>query len=348
MSEKRENDNFTGYQLETGFLTRVRNWRDAIRPMVLIDALRVAGSPSYVLVTLVALLIAKSLLSIEPPAVVGPSLSGPLAWMSGWRSLVPTELNDSTWLTLVRASLAAFVLALPAAISMRAGAIHAAQRQPERLTVAARRVVQRGGDLLLVLVLPWVCVAGLTVPVFIVGMIARLGKVGWWMVEPLSILLLPFIVLIGLIAAGSLVATPLGIAAIAIEKRNDAFDALSRGYEYLYRRPIHLTFYLAVSTMLVFVIAIIANIVVLASAHVVGFAFALASGTKALPYVVGVMLAHLAPAIALTAAWGLIGATYLLLRKDANQQEIEDIAISPIDLHRAELPMLKKKPATEQ
>jgi len=41
-------DQFSGYDLESGFLYRVRQWRDAMPVLALVPALRVAGSPTYV------------------------------------------------------------------------------------------------------------------------------------------------------------------------------------------------------------------------------------------------------------------------------------------------------------
>src|SRR5690606_13210146 len=52
------------------------------------------------------------------------------------------------------------------------------------------------------------------------------------------------------------------------------------------------------------------------------------------------VLVQLPLAVIAAAAWGQVGAIYLLMRQSANQQEIEDIAISPVDRRQAELPSL--------
>jgi len=53
------------------------------------------------------------------------------------------------------------------------------------------------------------------------------------------------------------------------------------------------------------------------------------------------LLGHLPFAVAITAAWGQVGAIYLLMRQAANDQEIEDIAVSPVDTRVADMPTLK-------
>ena len=48
----------------------------------------------------------------------------------------------------------------------------------------------------------------------------------------------------GVLVFGANFAVPLGWAAMAVEREPDPLDALSRGYEYLYRRPLQLVMYL--------------------------------------------------------------------------------------------------------
>jgi hypothetical protein len=53
------------------------------------------------------------------------------------------------------------------------------------------------------------------------------------------------------------------------------------------------------------------------------------------------VLSRLPLGFGVAAAWGLIGGLYLLMRQAANDQEIEDIPVSPIDLRPTELPTLR-------
>jgi hypothetical protein len=144
-----------------------------------------------------------------------------------------------------------------------------------------------------------------------------------------------------LIAAGSLLAVPLALVAMAVEKQSDVFDSLSRGYEYVYRRPIHLAFYLACGAAMTVLVWILAYSIAFAGMAIGDLAIDIGAGVPADPGLFSLGLAMLPAAITMTAAWGLVGATYLLMRQAANQQELEDIAISDVDTAKPELPSLR-------
>ncbi|HMO85590.1 MAG TPA: hypothetical protein PKC18_11800 [Lacipirellulaceae bacterium] len=79
------------------------------------------------------------------------------------------------------------------------------------------------------------------------GLVLRLGLLAF-----LASLAWPLALCVGLgiaaFALGLLIGWPLMWSAVAVE-RTDAFDAVSRGYAFAYQRPLHLTFFLLVATV---------------------------------------------------------------------------------------------------
>jgi hypothetical protein len=188
---------------------------------------------------------------------------------------------------------------------------------------------------------PVAITAGLSVAMVSAGALGRIGGNGSWLVEATAIAALPIAILIGLIAGGAFAAIPLAIAAAVLEKQPDVLDCLSRGYEYLFRRPIYLLFYAICATLLVATVWQLANLVVGAAILIGGWGLQIGSGDRTVPHGFRWLLLRLPPAVALTAGWGQVGAIYLLMRQAANDQEVEDIATSPTDTKIAEMPNLK-------
>lgn len=351
-------DSFSGYELETGILQRVRRWRDALPILILPLALRVAGSPLYVGLCLLAVLISRLILAGADPAAGGPiaalayAFSNPLVGSDGFGSLVLVLglLVDFRWVEQTRPADLLRLLAVvavwgwPAATLARAGACYAAGREQSFLqnaAVALRRLVWVGA----IAAMPVVAVLGLSLAVLVVGALERLGRVGVWLSELAGLLVLPLVILLGLLAAGAFVAVPLAWAAMAVEKRSDAIDSLSRGYEYLYRRPVQLVLYSLCGYGLMLVVYLIAVAVSSAGLGLAVAAARIGAGGGAGPIWLQAVIGHLPLAVAAAAIWGLSGAIYLLMRQSANQQEIEDIAVSPVDLRAAEMPTLQTGPS---
>ncbi len=358
-------EQFSGHELESGLLQRVRSWRDAFPPLVMIDALRVAGAPIYVAMWLLVVMVGFGL--VTPPSRSLQAPSPPWEVFEPWQyvtdgglhreALLP--INDqrkpaiespsrpAQWLVMPCVLLFAVMLIGVSSLTIRAGALYAASRDAEPMADACRFVFSRSTTLLLVVALPWLCIGGLSIAIAAIGAIDRLPVVGNALSESLAIFAAPITILIGLIGAGVVIASPLGLAAASIEKRKDSFDALSRGYEYLYRRPVQLSLYLLLAGLLVGLVGWVTQCVAYTGAMLCSFIYLMSSGGEQLPWILSKIFASLTMAVTMTAATAEVGAIYLLLRKDANQQEIEDLAISPVDLRRAELPTLKKKPTAE-
>jgi len=308
-------ERFNGHTLETGLLQRVRSWRDVFPPLGLLPALRVAGSPIYQLIWLATV--------------------GILSMLNG-----ETWLPVTMWQTLTTA-IALVVVMLPAAMTMRAGALYAAGRDEESLAANTRHVVTRFRSLLLVLFMPIACVAGLCVPIAALGLMDRLPMIGNTLSEIGSIVFFPLAMLVGLIGAGASIAIPIGWASVAIEKRSDAFDALSRGFEYLYRRPVQMTLYLFVGIVFAGLIGALAWCVAAFVSYVGTIVYAATSGDDVMPITMRTLLTLLPISAFLCPFVAMFGATYLLLRFDAGGQEVEDIAVSDVDRKPNELPSLK-------
>lgn len=376
------NEVFEGNRLETGVLQRARRWRDAIPALVLIDALRVAGSPLLIGCIWLTLALQGLLVSLatERPAAIAPAVGSQLLVLPApglqFQFVTPVEtpagslgagdpaaatgVDPLAWSDSLAAQglvqrgvlLAASLLLwlLPAAVVARAGACYVAGR-PQSFSLHVRTVASRWRTLLGLLAIPLAATLLLMGGMMLVGTLGRLagGAVGDWLGTAAVVLALPLAVLTGLVTAGAIAALPLGLVAVVIEKQYDAFDSVSRGYEYVFRRPIQLAFYLIFSAGLLVVIGIAARAIAYAATSCGQASLAIGSGGEVLPRTLGACLSSLSSAIVMTAAWGLIGAIYLLIRQAANDQEIEDIAVSPVDLREPELPVLRQGvPAAEQ
>jgi len=323
-------ETFAGYDLESGVLQRVRRWRDAIPALVLIDALRVAGSPLYVGLFWIAL----SALSCLPHSHSIDFTS------SGLPRSVFQPAGQFAWWSLVWAASVIGIGILPAALVARAGACYAAGRM-QSFTENGRITLARWLRLLVIPIVPLAITAGLSIVMIAAGAFGRISGIGSMVVEATAIAALPIAILIGLIAGGAVVAVPLAITAAVLEKQSDVLDSLSRGYEYLFRRPVYLAFYGVCAFVLVAIVWQLANWVAAAALSIGGWGLRIGSGEAAAPRWFQWLLVRLPWAVANTAAWGQVGAIYLLMRKAANDQEIEDITVSPIDTKAADMPTLK-------
>ncbi|TVP95474.1 MAG: hypothetical protein EA381_18790 [Planctomycetaceae bacterium] len=351
---------FEGNRLETGVLQRARRWRDAIPGLVLVDAVRVAGSPLCVGMIWLTIGLHHSLLSLDLSRHGIPLTSwigqpGPQSgfpWSTPpWTDLPPladvppgSGAGDSALaitLGLVRLALVGLLWLVPSAIVARAGACYVAGR-PQPFSWQAREVLRRFRVLVTVAVLPLLAVLVLVVAMTLLGCVGRLARfplLGW--VDGLATLAtLPFAILAGLLAVGATVAVPLAIVAAAIEKQPDAIDCLSRGYEYAFRRLVHLAIYLVAAGLLVLLLVTFGSWLASAATHLGGFAVRLGSGSDSMATSLAGPLAYLPLALGVTTAWGLAGAVYLLMRLAANEQEMEDIAVTEYEMRPPDLPSL--------
>jgi len=325
-------ETFAGYDLESGVLQRVRQWRDAIPALVLIDALRVAGSPLYVGLFWVAW---SALCCLPHDHSIDFTASG-------LPSLDFQRVDELPWWSLVWAASVIGIGILPAALVARAGACYAAGRM-QSFTENGRVTLARWLRLLLIPIVPLAITVGLSIVMVAAGSLGRISGIGSMAVEATAIAVLPIAILIGLVAGGAVMAVPLAITAVVLEKQSDVLDSLSRGYEYLFRRPVYLAFYGLCAFVMVAIVWQLAVWVAAVALSIGGWGLRIGSGEAAAPQWFQWLLVQLPWAVANTAAWGQVGAIYLLMRKAANDQEIEDIAVSPVDTQTADMPTLKSQ-----
>lgn len=325
-NDLRPEEVFAGYDLEAGILQRLRSWRDVFPALALIDALRVAGSPLYVGVFWAAVILTSWL-----PA--GVSIR--LRFGEPPRPLIHLT-EQSPWWVFALTMIVIAIGALPASLAARAGACYAAGRI-QSFTDNARITFSRWFWLLVIPVTPILIVAGLSLMMLVAGLVGRVAWAGPWLAEAMSIATVPLSILIGLIAGGGLVAAPLAVVAMVVEKHADPLDCLSRGYEYLFRRPVYLFFYACCSAILVTLVCQLAIVTTNLSVVIGGWGLQTGMGQPGLPTSFRWLLVRFPVAVCLAAVWGQIGAIYLLMRQVANDQEIEDIAISDVDRKEAKL-----------
>ncbi len=335
-------ESFSGHDIETGLLQRVRSWRELLPPLGLLPALRVAGSPLHVamwcgwLIAVQACLVATGVI---PQATWNMSDSIWAADGMAW-SDIASRLSDFTagqWAMLTVIELLSI---FPAAVTMRAGALYAAGREGEGFTDTVRLTLARWKTLLQVTLLPWVCILGLSLPLFLPAVATRVPTVGRGIAELLGLLTSPLLILIGLLGTGALVAIPLALASVAVEKRDDGFDALSRGYEYFFRRPVQTVVYGFCSGLLMVLVGAIAILVSLAALGTARAVMSVASEPAEMLVIWEGLFTTLPLAALVTTKTALCGAMYLLLRYDANAQDIEQLAVSQVDRQKPAYPSL--------
>ncbi len=256
------------------------------------------------------------------------------------------DLRGTTLISQLAAGLWTVLLwSLPAMIFARQGALLTAGRS----MMGAREVFQLAGSRSLQAwisaIIPLLCVALLVVVIGLIGgmggfLINLIGD-SLWVRTPIALLLSMIAIPSGILAFGAIVSVPLSWAAIVNEKNPDSLDSLSRGYEYLYRRPVHLAWYFVLCAVLLLVAVFLVWCVCWAGLGIVEVTLRYLSGRTSLAQDCSRILSLIPIATAFAYSWGLVGSMYLLLRFDAGGQQVEDIWIAPERVHSA-LPKLPK------
>jgi hypothetical protein len=343
---------------------RVREWNDVFPWFKLARSLRLAGSPTMVLICLACLGLwwwgQSWILGGDLAASTSTQADGRFArhWPPlesiGQRALqtspsmihlLPSQADSWRWLF---GSAWTLLIWTPLALLLtRQGALLTAGRPMMGLRQALRLAASRTPRSWLASIIPSVCTASIGLAIFLGGKLCQFVA-GIDAFANLAALMLGMLAIAGgLLAFGSHFAIPLGIAAIANEPNPDPLDSLSRGYEYLLRRPLHLAAYLALALVMVVIIGLIAVGTASAAISVttMGLGDSLAEqdhGSGSLNQRVVTMLSWFPLAVAVTLSWGLVGGMYLLLRWHAGGQEVEDIWTEPLQ-SRPPLPTLPKK-----
>ncbi len=335
-----------GHDLEAGLLARVREWTDVFPWLRLGRTLRVAGSPPLVLLTATTFAVwrlGQSLIfeDVSYNHVVLPIDQGASHLLEvPWRSihmlgsyihgLIPTSIFDlgtdaRRWFALVGVLWTLLVWTPAAMLLARQGALLTAGRSMVGLKPGISHVIGRTPAAWLAAIVPLACVFAIGMLIIVLGWVSRIvdgiSVVEFMLAAVVALIAIPC----GVLAFGANVAVPLSWAALVNERDPDTLDSLSRGYEYLFRRPLRLVTYIAVSLAILFVVGLLASAVAWAASAVAASLLNLAGSPDNVPRMVMGVLRHLPAVVELTVMWSLVGGVYLLVRYDAGGQEVEDL-----------------------
>ncbi|MFM7244520.1 MAG: hypothetical protein ACKO40_10170 [Planctomycetaceae bacterium] len=152
---------------------------------------------------------------------------------------------------------------------------------------------------------------------------------------------------LAILAVGLVAGWPLMVAAVGVE-RGDAFQAISTAFSYLYQRPLHYAFYLAVAALVAVPALLVAGLfasttetlALWATSFGMGHERTVAvldglagSGAEATRWGVRAMsfwsrgLAHLLASFGWGYFWAIATAAYMLLRQDVDGTELDEVVI---------------------
>jgi hypothetical protein len=338
----------SGHSLEAGVLARSRSWIDVFGWIRLGRVLRVASSPTLLLLVAVTTGVWLGGLNVFVGAYdeANPSLllatdaendtatkllTGAILIKDVFRSMFLPEVFErsathSVFTLAIRSLWSIIVWAPCAMVLVRQGALLTAGRSMQPIGDVSRWVTRRLRNSYLSALMPSLSVLSLywVVPVIYWGS----SLIGFVFVDwLLSLVLVGLAIPIGMLAFGSLFAIPLSWAAIMNEREPDTLDSLSRGYEYLYRRPLRLFGYTIVAIVILAAVNILATLVVGCGGRMVADTVNTNGGGNTLAASVWFTLGYVPAVVTYTVSWSLIGGIYLLLRQDAGGQEVEDLWI---------------------
>jgi hypothetical protein len=152
---------------------------------------------------------------------------------------------------------------------------------------------------------------------------------------------------LAILAVGLVAGWPLMVAAVGVE-RGDAFQAISTSFSYLYQRPLHYAFYLAVAALVAVPAILVAGLFASATETLALWATSFGmghertvavldglagSGAEATRWGVRAMtfwsrgLAHLLSSFGWGYFWAIATAAYMLLRQDVDGTELDEVVI---------------------
>lgn len=339
-TDRETSDEHRGYDLESGLIARVREWTDVFPWVRLARTLRVSGSPPMLFLTACFLFvwgIGQSLISSPPLASASESAgaaAGPWSLLSEisaglglhFGSLIPTSLFASgfTGVAFVEVVWAVLVWIPGLMILARQGALLTAGRPMMGLKNVSMHVFHRTLAGWFAAFIPLACTVMLSVFVMLLGLLSRIAFFSW-IEYGIAMLVVVVAIPCGILVFGANVAVPLSWSALAIEENPDPLDSLSRGYEYLLRRPLKLILYLLIASVLVLIIALLASLVGSAAEGVARLSLDFVGAAQNTQLATIDLLRWLPRLVGLTQMGALCGGVYLLLRHDAGGQEVEDI-----------------------
>ncbi|EMI22558.1 membrane protein containing [Rhodopirellula maiorica SM1] len=333
-TESKQHEMHTGHELETGVLARAREWIDVFPWLRLWRTLRLAGSPSMILMALLTLavwspvyqgILGEDVSAIANAAAPQPQMPWPSAWFSEAFWATGLHRGDSGLRSVCGLLWTLFAWSFASLVFVRQGGVLTAGRPMIRLNTVVKSTLSRCVAAWIAGIVPMLCVAALAVMIWSLGWIAA-WLPEWGFVQfPIAVLITVLAIPCGILAFGGVVAIAFAWAAIANERDPDALDALSRGYEYLFRRPVHLILYGLVSLALLWIVMLLISGVTGAATEITLAVLDGAAAPVMTRSFVLQIISLIPIATAFTFAWGLIGGVYLLIRFDAGGQQVEDL-----------------------
>ena len=357
----------TGYTPEDGVLSRFREWTDVFGWLRLGRVMRMAGSPTMLGIVALALAIwlpGTMLVAELPPCMPIPIPEDSHAIEHAADSRIVRHLAGSAIQVLPTSLLGtdnslngfwantAFVLwsvvvwTTPLLVLMRQGALLTAGRTMSGTVSVTRLALKRTVPAWLITLIPFACALAIGILVAVIGFASRVAMGAAW-IEVLFGCVAAIVGLIGgILIFGSYAAIPIGFAALINEKEPDLLDALSRGYEYLYRRPISLAKYIAFSLIASGVVVLLAYGIAESAKVFCQKMLGFTGASDSMIATTKEFLSCVPTIVAVTVAAGLIGGIYLLLRCDAGGQEPEDIW-EPPPIKKRLLPSLQSQDSAD-
>ena len=353
---KTENQVHDGYDLETGLLARLREWIDVLPWLRLIRILRVVGSPP--LIGLVALTFAVwkigiTLMGLDAlgpydPEVASTAGQHSVRFTAYLQHLNPTSVFSDNleivwWKNLLGTCWSVLVWTPIAILLTRQGGLLTAGRPLMPLSNAISLALSRMFAGWLAAVVPLGCISVFAVLIMLIGWFSGIVGDITWLNFLLAAGTLLFAIPCGVLAFGANVAIPLSWGALGNERDPDAMDSLSRGYEYLFRRPLHVVLYLLIAALMAGLVTILAIGITTAAIQINLRILAFSGAADGMLETSTDLLSYLPVVVFLTAAWSLLGGVYLLLRYDTGGQEVEDLWQADI-LPEPPLPSIPEQP----
>ena len=346
-----------GYDPEKGLIERVREWTDVFPWLRLGRVVRVAASPVLFAIVFIAFAIwstvAAKWILVEQAVVadvVDPSapiiairqptiLDMSVIWLRAARLLPMVDLYAVNRWRIVTFCVWTLICWTPVALLLaRQGAVLTAGRDLQDSGATLKRSFQLTPKAWLSAMVPFACVLCFCIVIMFVAWIGRLFA-GVAFLEHLMAMFVAIIALpCGILGFGALGAVPLGWAALANESDADALDSLSRGYEYVYRRFLKLALYLFLCGGMLALVYYLASGIAFAASSIANLATSVV-GAQFLTERVDKLFSSCPLLIAILLFWSLMGGVYLLLRRDAGGQDVEDL-LQPAPLPKPPLPEL--------
>ncbi|EMI27957.1 membrane protein containing DUF1558 [Rhodopirellula europaea SH398] len=327
---------------EQPLFARVRTWTDVMPWLRLVNVVRLAGAPVWLLLVAIvdvvwrfglARIAAHHQSPIEATEGWRTTASlGDLVAVGPWSLLDPLRAPDGSFLRepFWEATLWTIVLWTPVAmVLLRLGVLLTAGRDLPGFVETWKIIGKQLKSAIVISVLPAVCALPLLLFLWFADGIATAERAHseWsYVFAPLAI---AAGLVVGLLLAGAKAAIPFGLAALVSQEKADAMDCLSRGYEVTFRRLPQL--------VLLAVPALVLLMIVVGGWHLVGLT---AVSTMRNP-VWNAFVSRFPTIVGITVGWALVGGVYLLLRQSAGGQEVEDVWDGP-KAKSLEIPSVKR------